>query len=165
MDNSGSVKGNQLASFILGSIAGGIIALLFAPCSGEELRQKINLNAKDIIKQAKKKEEELINKAKNTADDLITRAIRLTALADKYSNGMFDIPAEKMELEIKSLRAAVDAAVKTYTGKVGTNGEPSFGMTEDANKTGTFENIFSDYDNVVLPKQEGMKKRFNLRYR
>ena len=158
MDNQHNIKLNQLGSFVLGGIAGGIIALLFTPCSGEELRHRINSGANDLIKSAKKKEEEIINKAKKTADDLIVKAIQVAALTDKYASGALDIPVEKIELEIKSLKAAVDAAVKTYKGKNGNKSELSF-------ETGAFKDIFSDYDNVIIPKREGMKRRFNIRFK
>ena len=158
MNNESSLKLNNFTSFILGGITGGILALLFAPCSGNELRQRINSGANDLVKSAKEKEEEIVNRAKKAADNLIIKAIQLAALTDKYASGALDIPAEKIELEIKSLKAAIDAAVKTYKGK---NGNPS----EIPVNTETIENIFSDFDNVVLPKREGMKRRFNLKFR
>ncbi len=158
MNNESSLKLNNFTSFILGGIAGGIIALLFAPCSGEVLRQRINSSTNDIIKSAKKKEEDIILKARKTADDLIMKSIQLAALTDKYASGAIDIPAEKIELEIKSLKAAINAAVKTYRRKNGNSSEID-------DKIETIENIFSDFDNVVLPKREGMKRRFNLKFR
>ncbi len=158
MNNESGIKTNQLVPFILGGITGGILALLFAPCSGKELRQRINSGANDLVKSAREKEEEIAGKAKKAADNLIVKAIQLAALTDKYASGVLDIPAEKIELEIKSLKAAIDAAVKTYKGK---NGSPD----ETSIKTDIIENVFSDYDNVVLPKREGMRRRFNLRFR
>ena len=158
MNNESSLKLNNFTSFILGGITGGILALLFAPCSGNELRQRINSGANDLVKSAKEKEEEIVNRAKKAADNLIIKAIQLAALTDKYASGALDIPAEKIELEIKSLKAAIDAAVKTYKGKNGNSSEILI-------NTETIENIFSDFDNVVLPKREGMKRRFNLKFR
>lgn len=147
---------SSFTAFMLGGMTGGIIALLFTPYSGKELRGKINSGAVDAAKFAKKKEEELVKKAKQVSDDLIVKAIQLAALVDKYSGGILDVPAEKIELEINSLKAAINAAVKTYKGNNGSD-------YDVLQKIDFAENIFSDYDNVVLPKREGMKRRLSLK--
>jgi len=149
-------KLNNFTSFLLGGITGGILTLLFTPYSGKEFRGKINESANDLAKYAKKKEEEIVDKAKKVSDDMIVKAIQVAALADKYASGMLDISAERIETEINSLKAAINAAVKAYKGN---NGSAFIVMP----RIDIAENIFSDYDNVVLPKSEGMKRRLSLK--
>ena len=141
-----------LTGFILGGIAGGMLTLLIAPYSGKELRSRINTGANNYIKRAKEKEEELINKARTVSGELLLRAIQLTALVDKYASGIFECPAEKIEIEIRSLRAAIDAAVKTYKGK---NGQE---LMIDLNRE-ISDDILWEYEDAKLPMYEGMKRR------
>gem|GEM_PF-914293 len=149
-------KLNNFNAFLLGGVTGGIFTLLFTPYSGKEFRGKINESANDLARYAKKKEEEIVDRAKKVSDDLIVKAIQVAALIDKYASGMLDISAEKVELEINSLKAAINAVVKTYKNNYGSNAIA-------APKIELVENIFTDYDNVVLPKREGMKRRFSLK--
>ncbi len=163
MKEASSKGAGNFFPFILGGFTGGLLALLFTPFSGEQFRQRVISGADDIIRSAKKKEDEIISEAKKTGDSLILKAIRVGALTDKYAGGLLGIPAEKIELEIKSLKAAIDAAVKSYK----RNGNPEyrtlFNKAVDRDGNDNPENIFSDYDNVVLPKHEGMKRRLRLK--
>ena len=153
MRNTDNHKLNYFGAFILGGITGGILTLLFTPYSGKEFRKRVNTDVNNYIKKAKEKEEELIEKAKTVSDELIIKSIRLAALADKYSGGLFEGPAEIIETEMRSLKAAIAAAVKTYQG-----GDGHTLLTAPRNDFS--DKIFSDFDDVILPKHEGMKRRF-----
>ncbi len=68
---------NVLVAFLAGAVAGGVVALLFAPASGEETRRKI----KDSIKKAKDRASEELERAKEFAET------RKEALKEAYSEG------------------------------------------------------------------------------
>ncbi len=138
-----------MESFLLGGILGSAITFLYTPYNGEELRDNIRIEFDKFIKRAQKKEEDLVNKAKITADDLVLKAERIFALSQKYAGGVFDGNLEKFEKEIKSLRAAFDAAFHEYK-KTMKDAAPTEAIVAD---------IFSDYEDEILPKREGMKRR------
>ena len=138
-----------LPAFLLGGLVGSIFTFLYAPSSGRELRRNIKDEIDNFVKKAQKKEEELINKAKATADDLVLIAEQIAALAQKYSDGVYEVPLERFETEIKSLRAAFDAALNEYK-KSNKEAAPTEDIVSD---------IFSEYEDEKLPKHEGMRKR------
>jgi len=138
--------------FLLGGIVGSVMTFLLTPYSGYELRKQASRDIDNYLKKAKEKEQDIIRKAKAAADEMLLKAEQLKALVDKYAGGKYSGPAEVIEKEIKSLKAAVDAAVKSYRGRDGNEGEVI--ETEEM-----VDNIFSEYDDESLPKHEGMKRR------
>ena len=65
-------KKDFMTGFLLGSIIGGVVALLYAPVSGKKLRRKIVTRTEDmvegineIIKTGKEKAEEIISESSN----------------------------------------------------------------------------------------------------
>ncbi len=152
MRNEGNDNSGHITTFIIGGITGSVLTLLLTPYSGKELRVRIDESVDVCLKKAKQKQEELVNRAKDLSDDLLVKAEQLVALVNKYAGGSYTGPVEKIEKEIKSLRAAIDAAVKSYNRNDGQN----FGMltTEEI-----IDDIFSDYDEPNLPKREGMGRR------
>jgi len=59
-------SGNRvLIALLAGAAAGVILGVLFAPMSGEEMRENISTKAADISDKVKKKAEEGMNYAKN----------------------------------------------------------------------------------------------------
>jgi len=68
---------NVLIAFAAGAVAGGVVALLFAPASGKETRQKI----KETIRKAKDKALDEIEQAKEFA------GTRKEALKEAYAEG------------------------------------------------------------------------------
>ena len=136
-------------AFLLGGIVGSVFTFLYTPYSGKELRYNISSEIDNLIKRAQNKEEEFINRAKVTADDLVLKAEQIYALAQKYAGGMYDGPMEKFEKEIRSLRAAFDAAFNAYKKTI-----------KEANPTEEIvADMFSDYEDESLPKHEGMRRR------
>jgi gas vesicle protein len=136
---------NYISAFILGGIAGGVLTLLYTPINGKKFREHLNSNVDDYLRIAKQKEEELLHRTIASADDLITKTIRLSALVEKYAGEVCEESWEKLEIEKASIKAAIKAAMETYrTGKANSRKNRLTGESA--------ENFFSDYDNVVLPK-------------
>lgn len=136
-------------AFLFGGILGSVFTFLYTPYNGEELRCNIRSEFDKFIKRAQQKEEDLVIKAKITADDLVLKAEQIRALAQKYAGGVFDGNLEKFEKEIKSLRAAFDAAFTEYKKS----------MKEASPTEEIVADIFSDYEDESLPKREGMRRR------
>ena len=66
-DDNGYSSGSVLLSFLLGGVVGAGLALLFAPQSGRETRQKI----KDLTDDVKEKSAEYVNQVKEKAASLV----------------------------------------------------------------------------------------------
>jgi gas vesicle protein len=67
--------------FLAGGIIGAVVALLYAPKTGKEMRDSIKKNAEkvmgeadDYIELAKNSVSEVINEAKKKSEDLVTHA-------------------------------------------------------------------------------------------
>jgi gas vesicle protein len=95
--NNGVVKG-LLIGFLAGSAVGAVLALLYAPKSGKELRADIRQKTDDILEDAEGyaraariKAGQLVSEAKKRSDQLITdaqkKANTLMEDADKLLTG------------------------------------------------------------------------------
>ena len=97
---------NFVAGFMVGVLAGAGLALLFAPQSGEETRQKISDQGFELKGQA----QEMSGKARDRAEDLTARGRtalneRVTRLGEAVSDG------EKTgDKKVKELGAKFDEA-------------------------------------------------------
>ena len=138
-----------LAGILIGGIAGSVLALLFAPKTGKALRSDIKKEYDKYLKKALETNEKLMTNAKSTADYVTIRAEQLFALCKKYAQGAYEGTIEKLEDEIKSIKAGINAAINTYKNK--SNGER---MPEEF-----IVDAFSDYDDETLLKHEGMGRR------
>src|SRR5512138_3670442 len=102
--------GAFLVGFIVGGLSGAIVALLFAPQSGEETRAFI-----------KDKSIELRDKAQMTAEEAIARAEAAAAdaraRADELAKQLRDRGMEVVDDVRERGRSAVDAVRKTTTKK------------------------------------------------
>ncbi len=92
MRDDGYSSGSVLLSFLLGGVVGAGLALLFAPQSGRETRQKI----KDLTDDVRDKSAEYVNQAKEKATSLVEEG------KDFYE--------EKKSI----LKSAVDAGKEAY---------------------------------------------------
>src|ERR1043165_7549444 len=59
--------------FILGAAAGAVIALLYAPASGDETRERISKKSQDLLDELNDK----IDEGKQVIDDLKRRALHV----------------------------------------------------------------------------------------
>ena len=92
MKDEGYSSGSVLLSFLLGGVVGAGLALLFAPQSGRETRQKI----KDLTDDVKEKSAEYVNQVKEKATSLV-----------EEGKGYYD---EKKSI----LKSAVEAGKEAY---------------------------------------------------
>jgi gas vesicle protein len=61
--------------FLLGAAAGAVIALLYAPASGEETRERISKKSQDLLDELNDK----IDEGKQVVDDLKKRAVHVAS--------------------------------------------------------------------------------------
>jgi gas vesicle protein len=66
--------GAFLAGLVLGGLAGGIVALLFAPQSGEETRTVIRDKAIELRDKASETYEETMSRAEKAANEAVKKA-------------------------------------------------------------------------------------------
>ena len=92
MRDEGYSSGSVLLSFLLGGVVGAGLALLFAPQSGRETREKI----KDLADDVKEKSTEYVKQAKEKAASLVDEG-----------KGYYD---EKKSI----LKSAVEAGKEAY---------------------------------------------------
>jgi gas vesicle protein len=118
-ENDGLVKG-LLIGFIAGSAIGAIVALLYAPKSGKEMRADIKVKANDLkdevadkLRQARSKAVDIINEGKRRSDDIITeaktRAGNIINDADKMLSDARERAIEEQGKVKSAFRAGVDA--------------------------------------------------------
>lgn len=121
-----------LIGFLTGAAVGSIIALLYAPKSGKELRQDIKVksqdfmedaeqylaNAKDkasqLINEGKKKSEKLVADAKEKVDTLLGEAEKILSDAKDRTGGVISGGKEKIEKEGERLKTAIKAGMDAY---------------------------------------------------
>ena len=118
--------------FLAGSVVGGIIALLYAPKSGKELRNDIKLKkdeflddtseymqiakekATELINEGKKKSEQLIQDARKKASTLIDDANTLLSVAKEKANEKISSTKEKIGVETDRIKDAFKAGIDAY---------------------------------------------------
>lgn len=122
-ENNGVGKG-LLLGFLAGSVVGAIIALLYAPKSGRELRADIKqktselkdqaedylrvarLKAVDIINEGKQRSDQLVSEAKKKAETILGDAERIMAGARERTGAIVE--------EGSKIKAAFRAGVDAY---------------------------------------------------
>ena len=127
-EENGIGKG-LLIGFLTGAAVGSIIALLFAPKSGKELREDIKnksqdfmedaesylANAKDkasqLINEGKKKSEKLVSDTKEKVDALLGEAEKILSDAKGKAGDYAHAGKEKIEKESERLKTAIRAGM------------------------------------------------------
>ncbi len=102
--------GAFLVGFIVGGLSGAIVALLFAPQSGEETRAFIKDKSIELRDKAQMTAEEALARAEAAAADARARADELAQELRDRGQGMVDDVRERG-------RSAIDAVRKTTTKK------------------------------------------------
>lgn len=77
--------------FLLGAAAGAVLALLYAPATGEETREKISKKSQDLLDELNAK----IDEGKEIVDDLKKRAVLV-------KNRVSEAFREELEAEVKA---------------------------------------------------------------
>ena len=131
MSQDNSRKG-ILIGFLAGSVVGAIIALLYAPKSGRELRSDIRNKsdeyyedieryfseardkAKDLINEGKKKSEKIISDAKVKSEELLKDAERIFNDARSKTETFVSKGKETLEQETSKMKTAIKAGVDAY---------------------------------------------------
>ncbi len=102
--------GAFLVGFIVGGLSGAIVALLFAPQSGEETRAFIKDKSIELRDKAQMTAEEALARAEAAAADARARADELAKELRERGQGVVDDVRERAT-------SAVDAVRKTTTKK------------------------------------------------
>jgi gas vesicle protein len=130
-DENGMGKG-LLIGFLAGAAVGSIIALLYAPKSGKELRADIKNKSQEfvddaeeyistakekasqLINEGKKKSERLVADTKEKVDSLLDEAEKILSDAKEKTNTFAQSGKEKIEKEGERLKTAIKAGLDTY---------------------------------------------------
>lgn len=95
--------GGTFWGFVIGGAIGGIIALLYAPKPGKQLRNDISKKTNEILEDGKKKSSELWESTKTKAGTMIDSAGHL-----------FVTGREKVMSEAEKVKAAIKAGTDAY---------------------------------------------------
>ena len=131
-----SKENNSGLSIFLGILAGGaigaVLALLFAPKTGRELRNDIKSRtdeyldeaekyiaeardkAKVLINDGKKRSEKIINDAKEKSEAILKDAEKIFSDAKVKASNTLDEGKSKLETESDNLKTAFKAGVEAY---------------------------------------------------
>jgi len=130
-DDNGLGKG-LIIGFLTGAAVGSIIALLFAPKTGKELRSDIKnrsqefmedaedflADAKDktntLINEGKKKSEELVAEVKDKVSKLTNEAEKMFSDAKGKAGEYVEDGKSKIGKEAEKIKNAVKAGLETY---------------------------------------------------
>ncbi len=131
MSESNLGKG-LLVGFLAGGVVGSVLALLYAPKSGKELRNDIKIKAdgymdeadkyieeakdkaKELINEGKKKSEKLISDAKVKSNELLKDAEKIFNDAKSKTTWAVNQGKQTLDAESSRLKDAVKAGVDAY---------------------------------------------------
>ena len=121
-----------LIGFLTGGAVGAIIALLYAPKSGRELREDIRNRtddylddaerymseakgkAMDLINDGKKKSDKLIRDAREKSDELLKDAERMFKDAKSRAGDYIQSGKESVDQKREQIKGAIKAGVEAY---------------------------------------------------
>jgi gas vesicle protein len=92
-----------IAGFLIGGAIGGVIALLYAPKPGREIRNYISKKTNDFINDGKKATEDLWSGAKSQANEMLDNA-----------NNLLNTGNEKLALQADKIKEAIKAGVESF---------------------------------------------------
>jgi|CZKP01.1.fsa_nt_gi gas vesicle protein len=138
---NGYVKG-LFIGLLTGGAIGAIVALLYAPKSGQELRKDIKsktdeyydetekfiadakVKAKNMMNEGKKRSEQLISNAKSRSEELLKNAERIFTEAKSKTGTIVSTGKEVVDSETSKLKTAFKAGVNAYKDTKNQNNEP-----------------------------------------
>lgn len=120
MSNDKLAKG-LLVGFLSGAVVGGVLALLYAPKPGRELREDIRRKGGELagdvegfLRDAQMKSKELINEGRQVSTSLINDAKAKADSLLKDAETMLADAKKRVGDESSRLRGAVRAGVDAY---------------------------------------------------
>jgi len=150
-------------NFLTGTIVGGIAGFLFAPKTGQQLREDLKEDLDLYIKKVKDAGNRIVEDAQNTANEMVEKSNQLIALLDKYVGDDFQDSLDKIEKEIASVKTAINTAVDTYKSNSAKAENSSESIADDIFIDFVNENS-EEYEEESLPLREGMKRRHDKKY-
>ena len=113
--------GAFLVGFIVGGLSGAVVALLFAPQSGEETRALIKDKSIELRDKAQQTAEEALARAEATAQEARARADELARQLKERGHVVYEDVRERGKSAVEAGKSAVEAALNKMTKK--TDGE------------------------------------------
>ena len=99
--------GAFLVGFIVGGLSGAVVALLFAPQSGEETRALIKDKSIELRDRAQQSAEEALARAEATAQEARARADELARQLRERGQVVYDDVRERSKTAVDAVRSRV----------------------------------------------------------
>ena len=109
--------GAFLVGFIVGGLSGAVVALLFAPQSGEETRALIKDKSIELRDRAQQSAEEALARAEAAAQEARARADELAHQLRERGQVVYDDVRERGKSAVEAGKTAVEAARSKLTKK------------------------------------------------
>jgi len=110
-----------MVGFLTGTIVGGVIALLYAPKSGKELREDLKKKSEEItadvenyLIDAQTKAKQLINEGKDKSAHLISEAKQKADSLLKDAESLLHDAKKRMNDESSKVKIAMKAGLDAY---------------------------------------------------
>lgn len=120
MEDNRSVKGFMLG-MLAGGVAGGLLALLYAPKSGVELRGDIRKKSQELLTEtgeyigsARDRAGELISEGRKKAGELYDDVKEKAGVIQDNISGIFTQGKETIDAEGQKVKDALKAGVDSY---------------------------------------------------
>ena len=117
--------GAFLVGFIVGGLSGAVVALLFAPQSGEETRALIKDKSIELRDRAQQSAEEALARAEAAAQEARARADELARQLKERGHEVYEDVRERGKTAVEAGKNAVEAARSNIARK--TDGESTAG--------------------------------------
>src|SRR5215213_6551846 len=109
--------GAFLVGFIVGGLSGAVVALLFAPQTGEETRALIKDKSIELRDKAQVSAEEAMARAEAAAADARARADEMAQQLKERGQEVYDDVRERGKTAVEAGKSAVEAARSKMTKK------------------------------------------------
>jgi gas vesicle protein len=109
--------GAFLVGFIVGGLSGAVVALLFAPQTGEETRALIKDKSIELRDRAQQSAEEALARAEATAQEARARADELARQLKERGQEVYADVRERSKSAVDAGKSAVEAARSKITKK------------------------------------------------